>query len=86
MTDQFPDQLDRLTQLKQRQRRQDETVTQIHEILLLLAQRQQQTEATLAHTVASLDRTAAQQEINTRAIAELRAILRDRYGNGQTPQ
>lgn len=70
---------DRLTQLEQRQQRQDEVVAQIHEILLLLAQRQQETEAIL-------NRTAAQQEINTREIAELRAILRDRYGNGHTPE
>ncbi|MBD2073925.1 hypothetical protein H6F86_08485 [Phormidium sp. FACHB-592] len=31
---------------------------------------------------ATLDRTAAQQEINTRESAELRAILHDLYGNG----
>jgi hypothetical protein len=35
----------------------------------------QQTEASLAYTT-------VQQEINTRETAELRAILRDRYGNG----
>jgi len=73
MTDQTPE---RLTEMEQRQQRQDETVAQIHEILLLLAQSQQQTQLTL-------DRTAAQQEINTREIAELKAILRERYnGNG----
>ncbi|MBW4578605.1 MAG: hypothetical protein KME42_03405 [Tildeniella nuda ZEHNDER 1965/U140] len=60
----------RLTDVEQRQQRQDQVVAQIHEILLLLAQRQQQTEQTL-------DRTAAQQETNTRAIADLQAILRD---------
>lgn len=75
----MPDQTldDRLIQVEQRQQRQDDTVAQIHEILLLLAQRQQQTEQTL-------DRTVALQEANTIAIAELRTILRDRYSNGQS--
>ncbi|GEM_PF-914173 len=68
----------RLTEVEQRQQRQDQVVAQIHEILLLLAQRQQQTEQTL-------DRTAAQQETNTRAIADLQTMLRDQYrGNGQS--
>lgn len=68
MTDPLPD--DRLTQSEQRQQRQDAVVAQIHEILLLTAQRQ--------------ERNAAQIEANTEAIAELRAILRDRYSNGQS--
>lgn len=68
----------RLTDVEQRQQRQDQVVAQIHEILLLLAQRQQETERTL-------DRTAAQQETNTRAIADLQTMLRDQYrGNGQS--
>ncbi|XGV99729.1 MAG: hypothetical protein ACAF41_12425 [Leptolyngbya sp. BL-A-14] len=68
----LPSDTDRMTQLEQRQQRQEQAIAQIHEILLLTAQ--------------TLDRTARQQEINTQEIAELRAILRDRYGNGQTPQ
>ncbi|MBW4692384.1 MAG: hypothetical protein KME27_11530 [Lyngbya sp. HA4199-MV5] len=70
---------DHLTQLEQRMQRQDQTIAQIHEILLLVAQSNQQTQQTL-------ERTARQQEINTQEIAELRSIMRDRYGNGQTPQ
>lgn len=61
----------RLTDVEQMQQRQDQVVAQIHEILLLLAQRQQETEQTL-------DRTAAQQETDTRAIADLQTMLRDR--------
>jgi len=61
----------RLTEVEQTQQRQDQVVAQIHEMLLLLAQRQHETERTL-------DRTAAQQETDTRAIADLQTRLRDR--------
>ena len=66
MTDQMPD---RLSLIEQRQQRQDEVVTQIHELLLLIAQRQ--------------ERNAAQIEANTTAIAELRAIVQSTYGGNR---
>lgn len=68
MTDQM---FDRLTEIEQRQQRQDAVVAQIHEILLLVAQRQ--------------DRNAAQIEANTIAIAELRAIMQERYNGNHNP-
>ncbi|GEM_PF-2503433 len=62
------------------------------EILLLLARRYQEHDQSLLQMGqvierigATLDRTALLQEQNTIAIAELRAILRERYnGNGQS--
>ncbi len=62
---------DRLTEIEQRQQRQDAVAAQIHEILLLVAQRQ--------------DRNAAQIEANTIAIAELRALLQERYNGNHNP-
>ncbi|XHX78527.1 MAG: hypothetical protein RBJ76_00890 [Stenomitos frigidus ULC029] len=60
--------------------------------MLLLARRYQEHDQSLlqmGHVIerieATLDRTALLQEQNTIAIAELRAILRERYnGNGQS--
>ena len=83
MTDQTSD---RLTTLEQRQQQQDRTIAQINEILLVVARQQQVNAQQLAALDSRLDRNAAQVEANTLAIAELRAILRDRYGNGLTPE
>lgn len=81
----------RMTEMEQRQQRQDAIVAQIHELLLLSAQRHQEStqrhqesEQRLNRIEQTLDRVAIQQEINTREIAELRIILREQYrGNGQ---
>ena len=77
MTDQIPP-LDRLTTVEARQQRQEQIVAQIHEILLVVAQSHRE-------SATRLDRIDQQQAANAQAIADLQAILRERYnGNGQT--
>ncbi len=60
------------------------SIAQIHEILLLLARRQQETERVLGETALQQQANAQQIAANAEAIAELRVLMQDRYGgNGQ---
>ena len=68
---------DQSSSLEQTVANHSTTIAQINEILLLIAQRQQE-------TIHIQQENAQQIAANTQGLAELRAIIRDRYsGNGQ---
>lgn len=84
MTDQIPP-LERLTEVEARQQRQEQVVAQIHEILLVVAQSHRESAIRLDQIEQQQAANAQQIAGNAQAIAELQAILRERYnGNGQT--
>ncbi len=85
MTDQADDPIStRLTDVEQRQQRQDEIIAQIHEILLFVAQQHRDSTLRLNRIEDQQAVNAQQIAANTQGIAELSAILRERYnGNGQ---
>jgi uncharacterized coiled-coil protein SlyX len=66
---------DRVLSLEQRQQQQDRAISQINEILLVVAQRLNETSDRLNETIGIQQRNSRQIEANTVAIAELRAAI-----------